>query len=131
MVPLSSNETTPHGSASSISAAERVARDVETSVNRTCPEVFAHERNRLFRRAHVRTVARCLHHSQRAARGMLVNVFTNRIRGDHVLRTLKDERWDSETRQIFTIVREERRLGETPRDHRVGRTEALRQLLTK
>ena len=56
-------------------------------------------------------------------------IVAHRDRRDHVVRALHDERRHLDRGEIAAVVREERRLGESSRDHRIGGAEARLELL--
>src|SRR5690242_4860050 len=76
----------------------------------------------------VRAVSRGLHLLERALWQRPVNEVANGAWRDQIVRALQDQRWHLESRQICTIISEERRLGEATCNHRIGRAEAFSEL---
>ena len=71
-----------------------------------------------------------LHHHELTAGHVTVDVLADRVRRDHVVGALQDQRRASRTEpRSCAVVREERHAGEVRGDLGIGAAEAVRQLL--
>src|SRR5512140_862237 len=135
--PSSENEMKPHGAVSSIgsSAGARFPTSslvltrsaASLSTHRSAhwrSQVLAHHRDRLFGMTHVWTMAGRAQVAKGAQRQLTTQIRANGARCNDVLGALHDERGHLHRREIAAVVREERRLGESPRDDGIGGAEA-------
>src|SRR4051794_40535296 len=105
-VPSSENERNPHGSVSRMVSMGRPSGRSSSGRAKVLPD----QADRLVWMTHVRAVPRGLHHPERAAAEVSVEVLADLERGDHVFGALEDETRDGDVLEVFPIVREERDL---------------------
>src|SRR5690242_14163389 len=69
-------------------------------------KVFFNALDGFRRRAHVRAVSRCAQFYECAAPHSLMNITSDRFRGDVVLRALQDQSWNGRSLQVGPVIRE-------------------------
>src|SRR4028118_1590443 len=125
IVPSSANDRKPHGAVFNRSSIEIFGPSRHNSVITSSCQIFFDDPDGLFRMAHVWTMARSLHHAQRAFGQLAVEIIAHLERGDSVVGALHDERRHQHLRQIAPVVGEESYLSELARGQWVGRAEAF------
>src|SRR3954468_18653013 len=129
MMPSSRTESRPQGARSQRSITGAAARSASSGAGVLVTQVFPDEPDGLLGMTHVRAVPRRLHLPQRAAGEIAMHVLPDLLRRDEIVDALEDERWNAHVAEVGAIVREEGRPREAARDLRIGRAEALGELL--
>src|SRR5688500_2074791 len=124
--PAASTVRNPHGATSRMGS--RSGGSLRSSGSCGTRKVLPDGIDRLVGMAEMRAVPGRGELAEGAARRVPSNVLTDSLRRDRIIGALQNERRDGKPGQVGTVIAQERRLRELPRDHGIGRTERLVEL---